>query len=341
MALFFNAPLSFIARAVAAAFTGSGIPFQGTTSGYTAGGDNLNTIDKFPFASDGNATDVGDLTGGTAGTSSNKRAGNSSTTFGYVTGALEPPSTTEQIQKFPFASNNNATDVADMSVPRRGVTGQTLGGTTAYISGGWDQPNNSIPSTNVIEKFPFATEGNSTDIADLAVARAEGAGQSSTVSGYSSGGVDQRGSSPTIYNVIDKFPFASDANATDVGDLTIPRLAVAGQSSADNGYSSGGGDPALSPFALDTIDKFPFASDANATDVGNLLYTLILSGAGQSSTSSGYTSGGAILPSDHPGISPGGQQRNEIQKFPFASDANATDVGDLTAGRHSGAGNQV
>ena len=285
----FNMALG-VARAVAAAFTGSGIPFQGTTSGYTAGGDNLNTIDKFPFASDGNATDVGDLTGGIAGNSNDKRAGNSSTTFGYVTGALEPPSTTEQIQKFPFASNNNATDVADMSVPRRGVTGQTLGGTTAYISGGWDQPNNTIPSTNVIEKFPFATEGNSTDIADLAVARAEGAGQSSTVSGYSSGGVDQRGSSPTIYNV---------------------------------------------------IDKFPFASDANATDVGNLLYTLILSGAGQSSTSSGYTSGGAILPSDHPGISPGGQQRNEIQKFPFASDANATDVGDLTAGRHSGAGNQV
>lgn len=42
--------------------------FQGTTSGYTSGGSNpspltqYNTIDKFPFASDSNATDVGDLT---------------------------------------------------------------------------------------------------------------------------------------------------------------------------------------------------------------------------------------------------------------------------------------
>src|SRR6056300_1211357 len=49
--------------------SGSSYSFQGSTSGYTSGG-NLNppapvfsnTIDKFPFASDANATDVGDLT---------------------------------------------------------------------------------------------------------------------------------------------------------------------------------------------------------------------------------------------------------------------------------------
>jgi hypothetical protein len=40
--------------------------FQGTVAGYTSGGfsppGNLNTIDKFPFATDTNATDVGDIT---------------------------------------------------------------------------------------------------------------------------------------------------------------------------------------------------------------------------------------------------------------------------------------
>jgi len=30
-------------------------------------------------------------------------------------------------------------------------------------------------------------------------------------------------------NIIDKWPFASDANATDVGDLTQARLTAAGQ----------------------------------------------------------------------------------------------------------------
>ena len=57
--------------------------------------------------------------------------------------------------------------------------------------------------------------------------------------GYSSGGVNAPG--PTgPSNVIDKFPFSSDANATDVGDLTVARWGVAGQSSSTHGYNSGG-----------------------------------------------------------------------------------------------------
>ena len=71
---------------------------------------------------------------------------------------------------------------------------------------------------------------------------------------------------PVITNVIDKFPFATDANATDVGDLTQSREFVAGQSSTQSGYSSGGRTPTF----LNTIDKFPFATDGNATDVGDL-----------------------------------------------------------------------
>jgi len=44
-----------------------------------------------------------------------------------------------------------------------------------------------------------------------------------TVSGYSSGGY-----TPVPVNVIDKFPFASDTNATDVGDLTVARDYLSG-----------------------------------------------------------------------------------------------------------------
>jgi len=75
------------------------------------------------------------------------------------------------------------------------------------------------------------------------------------------------GFSITNYDVIDKFTFASDANATDVGNLTVAREEVAGQSSSTYGYSSGG----IAGFiGSNVIDKFTFASDANATDVGNL-----------------------------------------------------------------------
>ena len=125
---------------------------------------------------------------------------------------------------------------------------------------------------------------------------------------------------------IDKFPFTSDANATDVGDLTVPRYNSAGQSSSESGYTSGG----RTGFARNTIDKFPFSTDANATDVGDLTLARYYP-AGQSDVVNGfgYTSGGD---------SPPGPLVNVIDKFPFSLlDANATDVGDLSSNQLVGA----
>ena len=45
-----------------------------------------------------------------------------------------------------------------------------------------------------------------------------------TAAGYTSGGT-----TGTVSNVIDKFPFATNANATDVGDLTVAAYDMAGQ----------------------------------------------------------------------------------------------------------------
>ena len=201
------------------------------------------------------------------------------------------------------------------------------GSTSGYSSGGILSP--PFTRLDTIDKFPFASDGNATDVGDLTVARSHPAGQSSTASGYSSGGFDP---APAATNVIDKFPFASDGNATDVGDLTVVRNTLAGQSSTVSGYSSGGNNPGLSPAYIDVIDKFPFASDGNATDVGDL--TLGRSNVtGQSSTASGYTSGGFFGPPF--------ARFDTIDKFPFASDGNASDVGDLTTVRTNAAGQQV
>ena len=106
--------------------------------------------------------------------------------------------------------------------------------------------------------FDIALGVDATDVGDLTQARQVGAGQSSEVSGYTSGG-----QSPGVVDTIDKFPFATYTNATDVGDLTVTR-GGAGQSSTSSGYTAGGIP------SVNTIDKFPFAADANATDVGDL-----------------------------------------------------------------------
>ena len=164
---------------------------------------------------------------------------------------------------------------------------------------------------NVIQKFSFPLANSSNDVGDLTVARNRGTGSSSTVSGYTSGGV----AVPAISNIIDKFSFAADGNATDVGDLTTTAYYATGQASTTHGYRAGG-------YSANVIDKFPFASDGNATDVGDLTGNTGYS-TGNSSLENGYVSGQA-----------GSVGTTGIQKFPFAADANASNIGDLTFGNY-------
>ena len=104
-----------------------------------------------------------------------------------------------------------------------------------------------------------------------------------------------------------------------------------------SGYASGGYQNPNAP--LTKIDKFPFSADNNATDVGDLSQTR--GGAGQSSTSHGYTAGGAYGPSV-------GSKSNRIDKFPFSiSSGTAAVAGYLQlatsflAGQSSGASGYV
>ena len=302
-------------------------PIQGSTSGYTTGGTigpptyaESNVIDKFSFSSDGNASDVGDIT--VAGMA---MAGQSSSSHGYTSGGYDPNNGYRNIiDKFSFSSDGNASDVGDITVTRSGLSGQSsIFNSSGYNSGGID----TGPGSDVIDKFPFSSDANATDVGNLTSNRYPVAGHSSTTHGYVSGGGSPAMPPDFQRNAIEKFTFSSDANATDVGDLTQIRITSgAGQSSDASGYHSGGSTgPPFSP--VNTIDKFPFSSDGNASDVGDLTQARNTA-AGQSSTASGYSSGGS-------------DAVNTIDKFSFSSDGNATDVGDLTQVREQAAGQQV
>ena len=230
--------------------------FQGTVSGYVSGGyDNdvsseIDVIEKFSFSSDGNTTDIGNLT-----VSRNAVAGQSSNTHGYTSGG-SPIS--DVIDKFSFTSDGDATDVGNLTVARQGCAGQNSV-THGYSSGG-----HTPGSTDVIDKFSFASNGDATDVGNLTVPRryAGANGQSSTTHGYTSGGFD------TASDVIDKFSFASGGDATDVGDLTVAKGHTAGQSSWTHGYVSSGTSP-----ETNTIEKFSFSVGGGALDVGDLTIT--------------------------------------------------------------------
>ena len=51
------------------------------------------------------------------------RSGNSSTTNGYASGGAPPYSGINVIDKFPFSSDDNATDIANLTGTRFGATG--------------------------------------------------------------------------------------------------------------------------------------------------------------------------------------------------------------------------
>ena len=233
------------------------------TTGQQSGTTYSNMIQRYPFASDGNAVDIGyDMAVGRRYATS----GAHSETHGYVTGGASagppPPNTsgTNDIEKFAFTNDANGTDVGDLTVAKVGRAGQNST-TDGYASGGVDAPGSSF--VNVIDKYSFTSDGNSTDVGDITggpSGRYGGAGSSSTTHGYTAGGMN-----PPYSNIIDKFPFAADGNATDVGDIIATKRYGAGQTSTTHAYMSGGGSP-----YVDTIQKWSTSSDENASDIANL-----------------------------------------------------------------------
>ena len=308
--------------------------FPGKVRGYLASGntdgggvgEGPKVIDRWSFTSDVDATDVGDVTLGRTHTT-----GQSSETHGYLSGSSTQGSSplTLAIDRWSFATEGNATDHGDLALSQGYSTGQSSE-THGYHTGGHGVPFNSSTFVNTIQKFAFASTGNTnnaTDIADLTVARTAFAGGSSSTHGYTAGG---GGSVVPRSIVIDKFPFASDTNATNVGDADVLAGSCAGTSSLTYGYLAGGEAPGVPNTS--SIRKYSFASDGDSVDGGADLTFIRHANSGVSSETFGYSAAG---------FNAGAQ--NSIEKYSVESDSNATDVGNLTVARwySSPVGSQV
>lgn len=314
-------------------------PMYGGVAGFCATGlsipqGSLQHADRFPFAVDSNSVNFINTQVARIG-----HSGHSSQIHGYLTGGYASPSNPEgrynTISKYPFSVNVGSTGVGVLSRDV-GNAGGHSSPEQGFVSGGiGDIPSPLV--VNTIDKFPFATDTNSTDHGDLSAARSLPTGNSSITHGYSSGG--RLAPENTVEtNIIDKFPFASNTVASDVGDLTTVRSFATGQSSSTHGYNSGGSAPlavAGTYPLVNIIERFPFASDTNSSDVGDIVQPKSLT-AGQSSTTHGYITGGFVIP----GVAPS-TYVNTIEKFPFASaSTNTSDVGDLTIPKNHSTGSQ-
>ena len=227
---------------------------------------------------------------------------------GYIAGG---PGAQNVINKYSFTSDGNAIDVGDLTWS---TDGNACHSSTTY---GYCATGDHPVTTN-INKWSFASDGNAVAYSGATVAGGWGtSGSYSTTYGYTWG----RNNSAPHWNLIDKFSFTTEANATDVGDMSVPGSYTGASSTETYGYCMGGG-----PGTHDNvIDRVSFTTDGNATDVGDLLANSA-SLSGHQSFTHGYASGGA------------GGSGNVIQKYAFGSSSNSTDVGDLLAASQDGSG---
>ena len=188
------------------------------------------------------------------------------------------------------------------------LPGENYGYATGGIHGG-------STSQNIIEKYSYTSQANSTDVGDLTGVRQHHSSHRSETDGYHGGG-DQG-----TTNIM-KYSFATDDNAVDsLSDLSTARTRLAGASSGTHGYALGGTElPSWGN--SDVAEKFSYASPGTATDVGDMTSARSRP-AGHSSGTHGYASGGDLGPSSS----------NVIDRVSFASDGNATDHGDLSQAR--------
>ena len=241
--------------------------------GYVTGGrrasppsSTSDTIEKYSFTSDGDSSEVAELTLARYGLT-----GTQSITNGYASGGVEGPGTTRYniIEKFPFSSDASATDVGDLSETVQG-SASSASETHGYNMGG--SPSSPTPSSSAIRQYSFSSDGPATTTASLLHMMMEGAGTQSETNGYFLHGTAPINLNPAYSDKIQKFNFASNTDAVDVGELVAIKNHGAAYSSQDYGYKAGGGTSTSA--GLDTLEKFPFSSDAPSIDIAELLYNV-------------------------------------------------------------------
>ena len=140
----------------------------------------------------------------------------------------------------------------------------------AYLYGG-NRYDNSTPSssgytgtTNLIRKFPFASDNSLTNISSGSSYQGHSSASSATHGYYS------KTASPNIGGFV-KFSFSSDAILGDPFSLYYKVERHGGTMSAHDAYGVGGDEISVPGGAKKHITKFPFANDASSADVGDLV----------------------------------------------------------------------
>jgi uncharacterized protein YkvS len=255
-----------VARNVAACSSSTRGAFAGGAVGAAPTTTYYNNIDYITIATTGNAIDFGDLTV----TRSGSRACSSSTR-GVFGGGFSPTLYLNTIDYITIATTGNTIDFGDLTAARTGLSACSSS-TRGIFSGGNAAAPAITPATfyNTIEYITIATTGNATDFGDMLTRRTSLSACSSSTRGLFAGGTSPSPIANVYYNIIEYITIATTGNATDFGDLTVPRGYFGACSSSTRGVFAGGYDILSPVVTYNTIDYITIATTGNATDFGDL-----------------------------------------------------------------------
>jgi hypothetical protein len=186
--------------------------------GFTSNSSNV--IDYITIATTGNATDLGDLT--VARHDITATSNGSRGVFGGGQEGFFATGRTNTIDYKTIATTGNATDFGDLTLNLSQLAA-TSNGPRGVFGGGNNISNSAV---NTIAYITIATAGNAIDFGDLTQRRNFVAATSNGSRGVFGGGY-QPDVVEAVVNAIDYITISTTGNATDFGDLTVARQALA------------------------------------------------------------------------------------------------------------------
>ena len=303
--------------------------FAGGWDNYS-GTSRSNVIDYITYATEGNATDFGDVAATTSDANASCSNNVRGITFGgrlYSNGTIS-----NSIEYVTIASTGNSTDFGDLSITpntsankARHRQGNGMSGSTTrgLASGGY------TPSalSNVIQYVTIASAGDSTDFGDLSASTDELSFMSSNTRAVIAGG---SGGGASIRNTIEYVTIASTGNVTDFGDMTVAKAYLMGASSSTKGFVIGGSTSGNIADTVNTIETITFSTTGNATDFGDLA---TLNRSGSANTSGHAAVQSADFSPTAIGLLAGGYPESIIESVDINTDGSSSLFGDLSQSR--------
>ena len=304
--------------------------FQATTTVGRTGGfeDGTGTsptyqhahIQAMTVASEGNSTDIGEVSPSLGIKGWQAGCAKDGSHVYYMGGINTSPgnSPTDEMVRHGISSPATLADIGEVN-NKHAFGGNACDGSKWLTwGGGGGATSIGPPFATQIESTTFASPATSSDSGgDLATDIAQLGAHTDLVNSraYSTGGLTNPGE--TEIDTLFYFSLGiSSGNETDYGEASFATHKMGSSNSTTHAYHWG----SHSPFTTE-IEKYPMTAPTSNTAVGEVSGGMFDT-AGSSAPTDTYVFGGATYPPS--------QGVDTIQKFSFASDGDATNVGEMT-----------